>query len=503
MKNCSLNSAPCQAGWGASVVLHGAAFAAFFLLQPMIKPLQPSESFRWEVSLVTPPPTTVEQAWPAPEPSPKLVASTQVRHEQIQAPQEIHEINTQKTRSHLIAHSTPSIHQVVRKQTTSARPQARSIPHMRAETSVTRNQAIPTHKPAPHSHMQPRVHTIKTPLTQKTPAPMPIHTLSAQELMKAQAVSTATVTSLPKEATQQVQSTSTLPPPAVVHTHPPSSSSRVVRRDTTSETQIIAQAHPQQVSHASTPDARQQTTARRPLTSQAISDPMESPTQTLRAIATRRDFTDAHRAIFTGHPRQEQHVTIESRTTAQEALASVPKKIHPKVEKTAQAQKQETVKSPSPSSMTAQAASRQPLSDQQARMVHRRVERTISPRSSESPPSIHKVAIPSTNRTGTVTKTGYGPEILAFLRDLYQRIQQAQDYPAIARQMGLEGTTTVQLTLLSNGTASSLEVTNPSGYDILDNAAVQTISRILPLVPPASVAKTALAIEVPIQFELR
>lgn len=107
------------------------------------------------------------------------------------------------------------------------------------------------------------------------------------------------------------------------------------------------------------------------------------------------------------------------------------------------------------------------------------------------------------NQPSPAVRYGISAAMRAFLKDFYQRIQENQQYPPIARQMGLEGTTTVKVTLLPDGAASSLEIAMPSGHEMLDEAAIRTIQHILPVVPPLPPHQTALAIEVPIQFTLR
>lgn len=105
--------------------------------------------------------------------------------------------------------------------------------------------------------------------------------------------------------------------------------------------------------------------------------------------------------------------------------------------------------------------------------------------------------------TKQFTTKGLSPEVLAFLKLLRLEIEQARVYPSRARRMGLEGTTKVRFALLPNGELKSLQVAEPSGYAVLDAAALATVKKVLPFHPSDTVELEGLSIEVPIKFWLR
>lgn len=100
-------------------------------------------------------------------------------------------------------------------------------------------------------------------------------------------------------------------------------------------------------------------------------------------------------------------------------------------------------------------------------------------------------------------EAGTPPEVLAFLQRVRHRILQEKNYPFQAKQMRLEGTTTVGFTILPDGHAGRIEVKRTSGYSILDEAAVDAVGRVLPLRPPPEAGNRPMDLEVPISFVLQ
>jgi protein TonB len=55
--------------------------------------------------------------------------------------------------------------------------------------------------------------------------------------------------------------------------------------------------------------------------------------------------------------------------------------------------------------------------------------------------------------------------------------QPKPEYPLLARQQGWEGTVTLHIELLANGTVGTVEVAASSGYPSLDAAAQEAVQR--------------------------
>jgi TonB family protein len=80
-----------------------------------------------------------------------------------------------------------------------------------------------------------------------------------------------------------------------------------------------------------------------------------------------------------------------------------------------------------------------------------------------------------------------------------QRILDNLRFPAVARKMGLTGTTVVAFVLLPDGRVEQPTIVSSSGHPILDKAVISTIQRISPFPPPP--ARTRLV--VPVVFTLQ
>lgn len=61
-----------------------------------------------------------------------------------------------------------------------------------------------------------------------------------------------------------------------------------------------------------------------------------------------------------------------------------------------------------------------------------------------------------------------------------QHLERFKYYPASARRRGIEGVVEVSFDLDGEGRASTLQVTEGSGYSVLDQAALQTVRRAEP-----------------------
>lgn len=88
----------------------------------------------------------------------------------------------------------------------------------------------------------------------------------------------------------------------------------------------------------------------------------------------------------------------------------------------------------------------------------------------------------------------------AYLAVVRARIEAERTYPASARRSGHEGTTSIELTIGSNGSLTSARVTRSSGHFALDRAAKRMVQKAAPFPAPP---QTTFQITVPIAFALR
>ena len=101
-----------------------------------------------------------------------------------------------------------------------------------------------------------------------------------------------------------------------------------------------------------------------------------------------------------------------------------------------------------------------------------------------------------------------GPAATASLEEAYkaalrQEIAQHRHYPRLARRLGQEGRVEVGFEVLADGRLSNVRVVHGSGFERLDEAAVETVERLgrfRPLPPELDRARWPLV--VPLDFTL-
>lgn len=107
-----------------------------------------------------------------------------------------------------------------------------------------------------------------------------------------------------------------------------------------------------------------------------------------------------------------------------------------------------------------------------------------------------------TTTSRSVSGGGLSPELLAFSKLLRERVARTLEFPRLAKRLGYSGTTHVAIALSKTGIVRDLKVLQPSGYEILDKAAIVTLEKVLQTTkPPESIEIEQLVI--PIAFNLR
>ena len=85
-----------------------------------------------------------------------------------------------------------------------------------------------------------------------------------------------------------------------------------------------------------------------------------------------------------------------------------------------------------------------------------------------------------------------------------QRIEQARRYPLWAKKQGFEGVVSLKFAILPNGTTENIKTLSSSGYETLDQAAVQAIKTVGHFPPiPDGMRTTQIQMEVAIVFKLK
>ncbi|MDP2168367.1 MAG: energy transducer TonB [Thermodesulfovibrionales bacterium] len=94
------------------------------------------------------------------------------------------------------------------------------------------------------------------------------------------------------------------------------------------------------------------------------------------------------------------------------------------------------------------------------------------------------------------SRSSYLKENFSYIRDT---IQKKITYPAIARQMGLEGSVVVSFIVRSDGSAKDITIKESSGIEILDRSAVEAVKKASPFPMPLLEAQLI----IPIKYKLR
>lgn len=133
-------------------------------------------------------------------------------------------------------------------------------------------------------------------------------------------------------------------------------------------------------------------------------------------------------------------------------------------------------------------------------MLVAREEQPVEKKEEKSIESVQSIASDIKKR-----KTALGRDIQEFQARLLAAIRQATFFPQQALRENRHGEVTVSFVLNRDGTLSSIQVTNSSGTEILDEAAREILRRAAKTFPPfpPSVLDETLAYTVPIHFRER
>lgn len=105
--------------------------------------------------------------------------------------------------------------------------------------------------------------------------------------------------------------------------------------------------------------------------------------------------------------------------------------------------------------------------------------------------------------SGQGSGAGSGVALQGYLRTIRQLLEKQKDYPQMARRRNLQGVVVVTFTISASGQIESAQVTNPSGHDLLDEGARNTIKRVGRFPPfPAGLNRQELTLKIPLAFRL-
>lgn len=97
---------------------------------------------------------------------------------------------------------------------------------------------------------------------------------------------------------------------------------------------------------------------------------------------------------------------------------------------------------------------------------------------------------------------GLPAEYGAYLSRFRRSVQDALRYPLAARRQGLSGVVQLEVMIDAKGRVQSVEVAASSSHAVLDEAAVDAVSRLAPLPFPEDVPARALRVWLPLVFQI-
>lgn len=91
-----------------------------------------------------------------------------------------------------------------------------------------------------------------------------------------------------------------------------------------------------------------------------------------------------------------------------------------------------------------------------------------------------------------------------YQRSVLQAVYRELEYPRIAQRRNREGSLRLAIAINSNGSASTIEVTESAQYQVFDEAAIEAIEDALPFDPlPEGTTEIPMVLEIPIAFRLQ
>jgi TonB family protein len=121
-----------------------------------------------------------------------------------------------------------------------------------------------------------------------------------------------------------------------------------------------------------------------------------------------------------------------------------------------------------------------------------------------TPKSLNSVQFTLENISGGREINGPEDAIKLYKRLVRVAIEQAQQYPSLARKQGMEGLVRVRFTINRRGSLVNYSIMESSGHDILDFEAIKILERAspFPMFPP-EITHSEMTLTAPILFRLR
>jgi protein TonB len=91
----------------------------------------------------------------------------------------------------------------------------------------------------------------------------------------------------------------------------------------------------------------------------------------------------------------------------------------------------------------------------------------------------------------------------SFAEAVRRKIESKKRYPIAAQRVGIEGRTGIKMTILKDGRLQKVEIVKPSGYEILDRAALQSVRDAAPFPPiPKEMGRDEIQMSIHLVFKI-
>lgn len=254
--------------------------------------------------------------------------------------------------------------------------------------------------------------------------------------------------------------------------------------------------------------------------------PVESPTTIDRIESTpavvSTATTDVARTVAANHaeesvsaPVVERGAPVESAAPIVEsrqplvaqAVTSGAESVVPKEERTAVVTAQEIYETPVPATVTQQVAALPPAAEAgSVKTAPESPPSDAAPEAVRSPISEQKEAVGRETDQVVAKSSRQTPGTKADYRwlaeSLYHRIAELKRYPSAARLNGWEGKVVLRAVIKADGNLADLRVQKSSGFDALDQAALDTVRQACPLHLKHELGRPEVVVSLPIVYSL-
>jgi protein TonB len=128
----------------------------------------------------------------------------------------------------------------------------------------------------------------------------------------------------------------------------------------------------------------------------------------------------------------------------------------------------------------------------------------VEPVPSPQPPSVAAESKPPTAPAPAASEASDPATLGQYRIALITAAKRYKRYPRVAIDNNWEGQTDIRMVIGADGGIASMSIRKPSGYEVLDQQALEMIRKAKPLAPiPASLRGKGFTVDIPVLFSLK